>query len=44
VHVVSRVTALSYLTTGRINSASAIIALQWLALNREQLMKQWMAS
>jgi ADP-ribose pyrophosphatase len=44
VHVVSRVTALSYLTTGRINSASAIIALQWLALNREQLLKQWMAS
>lgn len=44
VHVVSRETALSYLQTGRINSASAIIALQWLALNREQLLRQWMAS
>jgi len=43
VHVVSRETALSYLTTGRITSASAIIALQWLALNREQLLKQWLA-
>lgn len=41
---VSRETALSYLQTGRINSASAIIALQWLALNREQLLTQWMAS
>lgn len=44
VHVVSRETALSYLQTGRINSASAIIALQWLALNREKLLRQWMAS
>lgn len=44
VHVVSRETALSYLQTGRINSASAIIVLQWLALNREQLLRQWMAS
>lgn len=44
VHVVSREAALSYLQTGRINSASAIIALQWLALNREQLLRQWMAS
>ncbi|MCC6921935.1 MAG: ADP-ribose diphosphatase [Nitrosomonas sp.] len=44
VHVVSRETALSYLKTGRINSASAIIALQWLALNREQLLRQWMMS
>jgi len=41
VHVVSRETALDYLKTGRINSASAIIALQWLALNRENVVKQW---
>jgi ADP-ribose diphosphatase len=44
VHVVSRETALSYLTTGRIISASAIIALQWLELNRKQLLTQWLAS
>ncbi len=44
VHVVSRETALDYLKTGRINSASAIIALQWLALHREQLLAQWLTS
>ncbi len=44
VHAVSRETALNYLKTGRINSASAIIALQWLALHREQLLAQWLAS
>jgi len=43
VHVVSRETALDYLKTGKINSASAIIALQWLALNREKLVTQWQA-
>ncbi|MCB1936653.1 MAG: ADP-ribose diphosphatase [Nitrosomonas sp.] len=44
VHVVSRETALNYLKTGKINSASAIIALQWLALNRENVMKQWLSN
>lgn len=44
VHAVSRETALNYLKTGRINSASAIIALQWLALHREQLLTQWLVS
>lgn len=44
VHVVSRKTALDYLKTGKINSASAIIALQWLTLNREQVVKQWLPS
>ncbi|MBX3639742.1 MAG: ADP-ribose diphosphatase [Nitrosomonas sp.] len=44
VYVVPRETALNYLKTGRINSASAIIALQWLALHREQLLTQWLTS
>lgn len=44
VHVVSRETALNYLKTGKINSASAIIALQWLALNRENVVKQWLSN
>ncbi len=41
VHVVALNTALQYLESGKINSASAIIALQWLALNREQVRAQW---
>ncbi len=44
VHAVSRETALDYLKTGKINSASAIIALQWLALHREQLLARWLIS
>ena len=43
VHGVSLDTALQYLKSGRINSASAIIALQWLALNREQVHAQWLS-
>ncbi|SEQ89934.1 ADP-ribose pyrophosphatase [Nitrosomonas sp. Nm51] len=43
VHVVAYSTALQYLKSGRINSASAIIALQWLALNRDHVRMQWMA-
>lgn len=42
VHVVSRETALNQVKSGRINSASAIIALQWLALNRDQVIEQWL--
>lgn len=33
--------ALVYIREGKINSASAIIALQWLALNRADVRKQW---
>lgn len=33
--------ALALLHAGRINSASPIIALQWLQLNRERLRRQW---
>ncbi|MDR4514293.1 ADP-ribose diphosphatase [Nitrosomonas sp.] len=43
VHVVAYETALQYLKAGKINSASAIIALQWLALNRDHVRLQWMA-
>ena len=43
VHVVPLDTALTLLQSGRINSASAIIALQWLALNREQVRTQWLS-
>lgn len=34
--------AIQGVATGRINSTSSIIALQWLALNREDLRKRWM--
>ncbi len=33
--------AFACMGSGEINSASAIIALQWLALNREDVHKQW---
>lgn len=42
VHVVSLDTALQFLRSGKINSASAIIALQWLALNRDQVRTSWL--
>ena len=41
VHVVSFETALAWLEQGRIDSASPIIALQWLIMNRERLRRQW---
>lgn len=43
VHVVSLQAAIQLLESGKIISASAIIALQWLALNREQLRERWLA-
>jgi ADP-ribose pyrophosphatase len=43
VHVVPLDTAFTFLQSGRINSASAIIALQWMALNREQVRTQWLS-
>jgi ADP-ribose pyrophosphatase len=39
--VVSRSEALALLHSGRINSAAPIIALQWLELNRLQLLERW---
>lgn len=42
VHVVSFDHALNLLQSGRLNSASVIIALQWLALNKERLRMQWL--
>lgn len=42
VHVVTLETALQFLVSGEINSASAIIALQWLALNRDLVRKKWL--
>lgn len=41
VHVVSLDAALALLQSGKLNSASAIIALQWLALNRSQVRNAW---
>lgn len=41
VTVVSYAQALDWLVRGRINSASPIIALQWLQLNRERLRQHW---
>lgn len=41
VHVVSFAKAMELLAAGRIDSATSIIALQWLALNRERLRARW---
>jgi len=41
VHVVTLDAALTLLKSGRINSASSIIALQWLALNRDTVQTLW---
>ncbi len=41
VHVVSVDAALKLLQTGKINSVSAIIALQWLTLNRDHVRAMW---
>jgi len=41
VHVVTVDTALALLQAGKINSVSAIIALQWLALNRDHARTIW---
>lgn len=43
VHAITLDTALASLKSGKINSASAIIALQWLALNRNHVQTQWMS-
>lgn len=43
VHVVTVDTALALLQAGKINSVSAIIALQWLALNRDHARTMWAA-
>jgi ADP-ribose pyrophosphatase len=37
-------TALALLRTGRIANAPAVIALQWLALNRRRLRREWLAA
>lgn len=41
VHTVSVEVAMKMVDTGKINNASAIIALQWLALNRARLDSKW---
>lgn len=41
VHVLSREAAMRKIETGQITNALTIIALQWLALNREQVLEQW---
>lgn len=41
VHVVPLDTAIAFLNSGKITSASAIIALQWLALNRASVCARW---
>lgn len=42
VHVVPFAEALDMLNAGRIDSASPIIALQWLALHREDVRRRWL--
>ncbi len=41
VHVITFAAAMTLLKSGRINSASAIISLQWLALNRDYVRSLW---
>lgn len=41
VHVWSLSDALTAVHDGRIDNAASIIALQWLALNRQQVLEQW---
>lgn len=41
VHVMSREEALALLSAGKIQNASAIISLQWLAMNYQHLQKKW---
>lgn len=43
VHVVTLDAALKLLKSGKINSASSIISLQWLALNRDEVHTLWLA-
>lgn len=40
--VVSFDTAMAFLESGKVSSATTIIALQWLALNREKLRARWL--
>jgi len=42
-HVVLADEAIAMIQDGRINNAAAIIAIQWLQLNRERLRKEWSA-
>ncbi|HMV13214.1 MAG TPA: NUDIX domain-containing protein [Nitrosomonas sp.] len=44
VHVMPFAEALSLLNTGKIAAASAIIALQWLALNRDSVRNRWLTA
>ena len=44
VHVVSRHQAMAWLKEGRIDNASSVIALQWLALHYLELQQRWLAS
>lgn len=41
VHVISREQAYQWVTTGRIDNAASIIAIQWLQLNYQQLRNSW---
>lgn len=41
VHVITFAAAMALLKSGQINSASAIISLQWLALNRDHVRSLW---
>jgi ADP-ribose pyrophosphatase len=42
VHVMKSEQAFDWLDTGRIDSAAPIIALQWFAMNRERIRKEWL--
>lgn len=42
-HVVSADEAIAMIQDGRINNAAAIIAIQWLQLNRDRLRREWRA-
>ncbi|MGM0571679.1 MAG: ADP-ribose diphosphatase, partial [Pseudomonadota bacterium] len=40
-HVFSAEEACAMISDGRINNAAAIIAIQWLKLNRDRLRREW---
>ena len=42
-HVVSADECFAMMADGRINNAAAIIAIQWLQLNRDRLRREWLA-
>jgi len=41
VHRVPAATAFDWINTGKIDNAAALIALQWFAMNKQQVLENW---